>query len=357
MNSRLLPAIVGVVLVAASAAVPSSVATAAPTASAPTASTGEVVDVKPTKSTLNAAQRHTNLFVASFQAEAGETRFVGTELVVLDAKGTSPNEIFLGVTLSCKGPSGTVTSAEAGRNVWPAASSFTIPVSFTFVTAEDGKYNCSTNVMMCDPGNCTSPTGTGTVRIVTQAMDPKSFSFLYISTALPSWAQSDRVPASGDKLVKPGGSLSITDTFDASNAAGPVRIGAILSITNCIEKSFPNACKRAGATNPQGSSTVKLTLTLTQEVTTPGAECNTASASTATGARSSKITWQQHHAVFSIWVPDFELSTADGCGQGVDVALTVSAGKGNAVVVEAGSKAKATSILYVIPGDTIPTSI
>ena len=352
MTRRLLPSLFSAVLVAAVALIPMGGASAAPGAS-----TGEQLDVKPTKTSLNATQRHTNLFVASFQAQARETRFIGTELVVLDAKGTSPNELFLGVTLSCKSPSGTVTSAEAGRNVWPAGSSFMIPVSFTFVTAETGKYTCSTNVMMCDPGNCTSPTGTGTVRIVTQSMNPKSFSFLYISTALPSWAQSDRVPSSGDQIVKPGGSLPITDTFDASDAAGPVRIGAILSITNCIEKSFPTACKRAGTTNLQGSSTVKLTLTLTQE-SVPGGSCNnTASATPATGARSSKITWQQHHAVFSIWVPDFELSTADGCGQGVDVKLTVSAGQGNAVVVEAGSKKKATSILYVIPGDTIPTSI
>lgn len=320
------------------------------------ASTGEVVDVKPTKSSLNAAQKHTNLFVATFTAQAGEPRFVGTELVVLDAKGTSPSELFLGVTLSCTSPSGTVTSAEAGRNVWPAASSFMIPVGFTFITAEAGTYKCSTNVMMCEPGNCTSPTGKGTVRIVTKAMNPKSFSLLYISTALPSWVQSDRVPSSGDQVVKPGGSLPITDTFDLTDASDPVRIGAILSITNCIEKSYPTACKRAGTTNIQGSSTVTVSLTLTQQGTS-GATCSTASASSATGKGTSKITWQQHHAVFSIWVPDFELSTEPGCGQEVDVKLTVSAGKGNAVVVESGSKAKATSVLYVIPGDTIPTAI
>lgn len=318
------------------------------------ASTGEVVDVTPTTSTLSAKKRHTQFFSASFQAEAGETRFVGTELVVLDAKGTSPNELFVGVTLSCTSPSGRITSAEAGRNVWPAASSFTIPVAFTFATDVAGTHRCQATVMMCDPGNCTGPNGTGTVRIVTQRMNPKSYSLLYVSTALPAWAQGDRVPASGDQIVKPGGSLPITDTFDLSDASGPVRVGAILSITNCIEKSFPTACKRAGTTNIQGSSTVKLALTLTQQGTA-GAECATASASASTGASSSRITWQQHHAVFSIYVPAFDLSTAAGCSQEVDVRLTVSAGKGNAVVVESGSKAKATSVLYVIPGDTIPT--
>lgn len=330
-------------------------ALAAPGA-APATSSAEVLDVTPTTTTLSAKKRHTQFFSASFEAEAGETRFVGTELVVLDAKGTSPNELFLGVTLSCTSPSGRVTTAEAGRNVWPAAASFTIPVAFTFATDVAGMHRCQATVMMCEPGNCNAPSGTGTVRIVTQKMNPKSYSFLYVSTSLPAWAQGDRVPASGDQLVKPGGSLPITDTFDLSQSSGPVRVGAILSITNCIEKSFPTACKRAGKTNIQGSSTVKLALTLTQQGTA-GAECATASASASTGANTSRITWQQHHAVFSIWVPDFELSTEAGCSQQVDVKLTVSAGKGNAVVVESGSKAKMTSVLYAIPGDTIPTSV
>jgi hypothetical protein len=354
MTRRLVPAIVTVAL--AAAVLPAAAPALAAPEAAPTASSAEVLDVTPTTTTLTAKKRHTQFFSASFQAEASETRFVGTELVVLDAKGTSPNELFLGVTLSCTSPSGRVTTAEAGRNVWPAASSFTIPVAFTFATDVAGTHKCQATVMMCDPGNCTGPSGTGTVRIVTQKMNPNSYSFLYVSTSLPAWAQSDRVPASGDQIVKPGASLPITDTFDLSESSGPVRVGAILSITNCIEKSFPTACKRAGTTNIQGSSTVKLALTLTQQGE-QGATCATASATASTGARSSKITWQQHHAVFSIWVPDFELSTDAGCSQEVDVKLTVSAGKGNAVVVESGSKAKMTSVLYAIPGDTIPTSV
>ncbi|MEY3733193.1 MAG: hypothetical protein RL347_552 [Actinomycetota bacterium] len=322
----------------------------------PIPSSGEIVDVTPTTATLSAKKRHTRFFSANFQADAGETRFVGTELVVLDAKGTSPSELFVGVTLSCTSPSGRVTSAETGRNVWPSGPSFTIPVAFTFVTDAAGQHKCQATVMMCDPGNCTGPNGTGTVRIVTQKMNPKGYSFLYISTALPAWAQSNRAPSSGkDTVVKPGTSYTINQTFDLSDASGPVRLGSIMSITNCIEKSYPTACKRAGTTNIQGASKVTLAATLTQVASTPGAPCTTASATSATGAGSTTITWQQHHAVLGIWVPDLTLSDDPGCSDTVKLAITVSVGKGNAAVIEPGSKAKTTSIVYAIPGDAVPS--
>ena len=320
----------------------------------PRASDPATLDVTPLTTVLDARKRHTEFFSASFQAEAGEVRFVATELVVKDAKNTSPNELFLGVTLTCTSPSGRMTSAEAGRNVWPAGSDFTIPVGFTMQTDVEGAHKCQADVMMCDPGNCTSPTGTGRVAIVTQKMDPKDFSFLYVSTALPSWAQSQRVPPGGDRVIKPGTSSTMTGTFDVSQAPGPVRVGAILSMTNCIEKSYPDACKAAGKTAPRGSATGTVSLTLSQDATVPGTTCATVSATPATGAGARKITWQQHHAVFSIYIPDFELSDDPGCGDTVSASVTVKAGKGNAIALEAGSKAKITSVLYAIPGDVIP---
>lgn len=320
-----------------------------------TTSSGEIVDVTPTTATLSAKKRHTRFFSANFEAEAGETRFVGTELVILDAKGTSPNELFVGVTLSCKSPSGRVTSAETGRNVWPAAPSFTIPVAFSFVTDAAGTHNCQATVMMCQPGNCSSPTGTGMVRIVTQKMNPKSYSLLYISAALPAWSQSQRAPSSGrDQVVKPGRSYTIRQSFDMSDSSGPVRFGSIMSITNCIEKSFPTSCKRAGSTKINGSSRVTISATLTQVATTPDATCSTARATSATGAGTTTITWQQHHAVLGIRIPDLTLSDDPGCSDTVNLAVTVKVAKGNAAVIEPGSKAKVTSIVYAVPGDAIP---
>jgi len=323
----------------------------------PSTSSGEIVDVTPTTAKLNAKKRHTRFFSATFQAEAGETRFVGTELVVLDAKGSSPNELVLGVTLACKSPSGRVTSAEAGRNVWPAGPSFTIPVAFTFVTDAAGNHTCQATVMMCEPGNCNSPTGKGIVRIVTQTMDPKTYSLLYISTALPAWAQSERAPASGkDQVVKPGTAYTIRQSFDLTDASGPIRVGSLLSITNCIEKSYPTSCKAAGTTKANGSAKVTLAATLTQVATTTGAPCTTATATSSTGAGSTTITWQQHHAVLSIRIPDLTLSDDPGCSETVNLAITVRVAKGNAAVIEPGSRAKTTSIVYAIPGDVIPTA-
>lgn len=324
---------------------------------APATSDGEVVDVTPTTATLNAKKRHTRFFSASFQAEAGETRFVGTELVVLDAKGTAPNELFLGVTLSCTSPSGRVTSAEAGRNVWPAGPSFSIPVAFSFVTDAAGTHSCQATVMMCVPGNCNSPTGKGVVRIVTQEMDPRSYSLLYISTALPVWAQSDRAPASGkDQVVKPGRTYTIQQAFDLSEASGPIRVGSFLSITNCIEKTYPTSCKAAGKTKATGSAKVTLAATLTQVAITPGAPCTTAKATRATGAGRTTITWQQHHAVLGIRIPDLTLSDDPGCSETVKLAITIKVAKGNAAVIEPGSRAKTTSLVYAVPGDAIPTA-
>ena len=318
------------------------------------ASDPATLDVTPLTTVLDARKRHTEFFSASFQAEAGEVRFVATELVVKDAKNTAPDELFLGVTLSCLSPSGRMTSAEAGRNVWPAGSEFTIPVGFTMQTDVAGVHKCRSDVMMCDPGNCTSPTGTGKVAIVTQKMDPKNFSLLYVSTALPSWAQSERVPPTGDRLVKSGTSYSMSGTFDVSESPGPIRVGGILSMTNCIEKSYPTICKGAGKTAIRGSATANVSLTL-QQVGTPGATCTTATATQGSGVGTTRITWQQHHAVLSIFVPDFTLSPDPGCSQTVKVTVTVKAGKGNAIALEAGSKAKVTSIMYAIPGDVIPS--
>jgi hypothetical protein len=88
--------------------------------------------------------------------------------------------------------------------------------------------------------------------------------------------------------------------------------------------------------------------------TNAGVTCATGRATAKTGAGTSKITWQQHHGILDVYVPDFTLSSEAGCSQTIAVTVSVKAGKGNAVVVESGSKAKAASIVYAIPGDFIP---
>lgn len=340
-------------LVAATLAVvmPASASTA-PTPSpavVPADSSGAIIDRNPTTRILDAAKRHTEFFTVTFDAEAGESRFVSTSLVVKDAKGTKPSELFLGVTLSCTSPSGAVTQSEAGRNVWPAAPNFSIPVYLKLQTDVAGSYTCDAEVMMCDPGNCSAPTGTGKVKIITRKMDPREHSYLLVSGALPAWAQAEQVPSSGDQLIQTGRSGVFTGSFDLMESSEDVELGALLSITNCIEASYPDACSGAKKFKANGSATITLALTARQLPTESGVTCSTMSASSSTGAGKDVITWQQHHAVATIWIKDFAFSDAPGCGNSVEVQVTVKSLKGNSVVVEPGKKVKWSSLVYAVP--------
>ena len=93
------------------------------------------------------------------------------------------NELFLGVTLSCTSPSGRVTSAEAGRNVWPAAV-LQHPCRLLLRHRRRRHALVPGDGDDVRPRQLQLPTGKGVVRIVTQEMDPRSYSLLYISTAL-----------------------------------------------------------------------------------------------------------------------------------------------------------------------------
>jgi hypothetical protein len=319
---------------------------------APVTSSGGTVDRTPTTRVLNVADEHTSFFSTTFDADAGESRFVSTGLVVMDAKGTSPNEIFLGVTLLCTSPSGQTTEAEGGRNVWPGGGSFSITVDMMLNTDVAGSYTCQSDVMMCDPGACNGSPGTGKVKIVTRKMNPKEHSFLLVTAALPAWAQAIQEPPGGDQLVAPGKSLVLTETFDVSEDGGQsVEVGAMLSMTNCIEDDYPTACGSAKSVRANGSAKVRLSITAKQLPTEQGVTCATKSGNKATGTGTWTITWQQHHAVDVLWVPDFELSQAAGCGNSVQVQVTVKVLKGNSLVVESGDKAKWSSLVYVVPGD------
>jgi len=336
-------------------ATPATATAAAPSVSvaAPSASSGLVVDRNPTTRVLDAAQRHTEFFTVTFQAEASEKRFVSTSLVVKDAKGTKPSELFLGVTLACAGPSGKITSSETGRNVWPAVPDFAIPVYLLLETDVAGSYTCQVDVMMCDPGDCTEPTGTGKVKIVTRKMNPKQYSYLLVSEAMPAWAQDQQIPINGDQLILSGRSATFSGAFDLSESSGGIEMGALLSITNCIEDNYPDSCAGAKKFKINGSATVQISLTAKQLPTESGVTCATASATTGTGAGKDVITWQQHHGVADVWIPAFTLSDAPGCGTSVQVQVQVKALKGNSVVVESGDKSKWSSLVYAIPTGSV----
>ncbi len=328
----------------------------APSAAAttPTALSGAVVDTEPQSAVLDARQRHTELFEVQFEAAAGETRFAGAVLVVQDAVNTQPSELFVGVTLTCTSPSGKAHVVETGRNVWPDAAPFAIPMGLTFVTDVAGTYKCQADVMMCNPGNCTSPTGTGRLRIVTAKTGPKRYSLMYVSGPLPTWATNVKMSASGNRIVEPGSTLRMVGSFKVNDLSELVRVGAIFSVSNCIEKAYPDVCKKAKKTSIQGSATATVGLSLAQRATTPGTTCASAKATEETGSTSTTITWQMHHAVLATWIDNFILSTAPGCGTTIDVVMTIRAGSGNAIAIEANSRTKITSLVHTIPGGILP---
>lgn len=349
MSPRIVGALAALALAAASLFGANTAA-----AAAPAASSGPVVDTEPLSAVLDARQRHTEFFDVEFQAAAGETRFAGAVLVVQDAVNTQPSELFVGVTLTCTSPSGKARVVETGRNVWPDAAPFAIPMALTFVTDSAGTYKCQADVMMCDPGNCTSPTGTGRVRIVTSKMNPNRYSLMFVSGPLPAWATNVNMSASGNRIIEPGTTLRMVGSFKVNDLSELVRVGAVFSVSNCIERAYPDVCKKAKKTSIQGSATATVALSLAQRATTPGTACASAKATEQTGGTSTRITWQMHHAVLATWIDKFKLSTAPGCGTTIDVVMTIRAGSGNAIAVEANSRTKITSLVHTIPGGILP---
>ncbi len=308
---------------------------------------GQIVDVTPAMKTLDASKgERQTVFSTTFTAgAAGEVRFVGSELVL----GNPSTRIFIGVTVTCTGPKKFSDSMETGRNVWQGDGTIVIPVGMVITTKAAGEHTCETNVFMCDPGECGSSEASGTIPVVSKASGQKSYSLLAISEPLPDWADDALVPGAKDVLAARGSTFASTSTFDVTNSAGPVQLGAILSITNCIEPAYPDVCSKAPTTAIQGKAKLSLSLTAKQVSTVRGTKCATAKATKKSGARGYTITWQQHHAVFAVAIPTFTLSTKSGCGSSIQVTVKVKAKSGNDLAIEGGTKAIPTSVAYVIP--------
>lgn len=325
---------------------PSSSRTAVPT--------GSVFDVTPSKVVLNAATgSHFGVFTAKVQAQAGQVRAVVAEIVIdqVSLPASQPN-LFVGVTVTCTGPSAKVVLAsESGTNVWPGAGNFDIPVVGTFTAGQAGTYTCVTDIKLCDPGNCLASTGEGTVRLGLRTRDPKTYSFLFVSAAVPSWVSARQIPGSKDVLVPKGTSLPMTKTLSLAGSTPPVVVGSVLSVTNCIVPDYPPACDQAKQMQTQGSSTVRLTMTVQQNARVAGAQCTTVTAKPVT----EQITWREHHAMLEITVPGFTLSTSAQCKSSVTVTTTLSVLSGNAAAVEGGGKKTWQSVTYAVPPGLAPT--
>lgn len=313
---------------------------------------GPVVDDTPAITVVDAATaRKQEIFSVEVSANAGDRRFVRTDLVVDDI--TLPSGlpgIFLGVSITCTDPAGaTALDVEGGRNVWRSDAGFDIAVLGMLRSTSAGTYSCATEVMICDPGSCTSPASQGSVTIAEGSSGSGQQSQLSVSGALPSWARFVQIPKATDALVNPGRSLAMTKSFTFAGTAGPIAIGSVLSLTNCTVKGYPAACNSAPRMAVQGSAQVTVTMVVTQKSTAAGAACTVARAQ----AQTDTITWQEHHAVVDIAVPSLTLSSAPGCAPAVTATTTVRVGSGNSVAVEGGSRKVIQSATYALPGGVL----
>lgn len=316
--------------------------------------TGSVFDVTPTKVLLNAATgSHFAVLTARVQAQAGQVRAVAAEIVIdqVSLPASQPN-LFVGVTVTCTGPSSKVVfSSESGTNVWPGAGNFDIPVLGTFTARQAGTYSCVTDIKMCDPGDCEASTGEGTVRLGLRTRDPKTYSFLFVSAAVPSWVSARQIPGSKDVLVPRGKSLAMAKTLSLAGSTPPVVVGSVLSVTNCIVPDYPPVCSQAKQVQTQGSSTVRLTLTVQQNARVAGAQCASVTAKPVT----EQITWREHHAMVEIAAPPLTLSTSSQCKASVTASTTLSVLSGNAAAAEGGGKKTWQSVTYAVPPGLVPS--
>ncbi len=325
-----------------------STAATSPTVRTATPSSGSVLDVTPKQVVLNAAKAsHFAAFTAQVQMQAGETRAVLAEVVVNDVQvpAGQPN-LFVGVTVTCTGPGANQRMAvEAGTNVWPSASNFDIPIVGTFKSKQAGTYTCVLDIKLCDPGDCDDPVGSGSVQLGVRSADPKTYSFLLVSGAMPSWATARQIPGAKDVLVPRGKNIVMSKTLSLVGSTPPVTIGSIVSLTNCIVPDYPQVCSKATQMQTQGSSKVTMSMLVKQIARSAGARCATATAKPVT----EQVTWREHHAVLQISVPSFTLSTSAQCRPSVTVTTTITVLSGNAAAVEGGGKNSWQSAIYAVP--------
>lgn len=313
---------------------------------AATVSPGPVTDYTPEVTVINAKQRVTDIFAIQIAANAGDTRFARTDLAI--DKVTGASSLFVGLTITCTNPAGSqVGRAEVGRNVWNSNEDFVLPALLTFKAKTTGTYTCTSSVMLCDPGNCLAPAGSGVVTVLTQKTNPKSFTYGFVSAALPPWALAYQIPKANDTLVNPNKSLTMTKTFDLASATGQIETGSVVSLTNCIVADYPPACDSASKMQVQGSAKVTVTFQVNQVPTVSGAKCAVVKAPSQTQT----ITWQEHHAVIDIFIPNLNVKVpvTSSCGTAVNVVTVVKVGAGNSVVVEGGSKNVWESLSYILP--------
>lgn len=324
-----LAAVVGISCAALSA----PAATAAPEA--------PLEDTSPTVTSMTPEVHHRqSIFSVQFEsAQPKERRFVTSVLAVKD----TTDRLFLGQELSCTSPSGkTTVGIETGRNFWQGGLGKTVG-SFVLRVNEKGTWTCQSTVNLCEPGNCDSGKGSGTLTL--DAGPGGALSQMKVSEPLAPWSLSTRI-VTRDTALRPGKSVTFSKTVATASGATPAVVAEV-SFSNCIEPTYPNVCASLPTHSIDGSATASIGMTVTQLPKVSGASCAVVKATAEQGAITRTITADQHHATFSMEIPEVVLSTSPNCTNNVKVAVTFRALKGNGIAIEGGSNKKPMALVSV----------
>ena len=307
---------------------------------------GTIEDTSPAVTSMTPEVHHRqSIFSVQFDAaQAKERRFVTSVLAVKD----TTDRLFLGQELSCTSPSGkTTVGIETGRNFWQGGLGKTVG-SFVLRVNEKGTWTCESTVNLCEPGKCDSGQGSGTLTL--DAGPGGAVSQMRVSQPLEPWSMSTRI-VTRDTALKPGKSVTFSKTIATAPGATPAVVAEV-SFSNCIEPTYPNVCASLPSHSIDGSATASIGMTVTQLPKTKGAACTVVKANRDQGAITRTITSAQHHATFSMEIPEVVLSTSPDCSSNVKVAVTFTALKGNGIAIEGGSNNKPMALVSV--GDLDP---
>lgn len=302
---------------------------------------GAIEDTSPSATSMTPEVHHRqSVFNVQFEAaQPKERRFVTSILAVKD----TTDRLFLGQELSCTSPSGkTTVGIETGRNFWQGGLGKTVG-SFVLRVNEKGTWTCESTVNLCTPGNCDSGKGTGTLTL--DAGPGGAVSQMKVSQPLTPWSTSTRI-VTRDTALRPGKSVTFSKTVTVASGATPAVVAEV-SFSNCIEPTYPNACAALPSHAIDGSATASIAMTVTQLPKSAGASCAVVKATPEQGAITRTITAAQHHATFSMEIPEVALSTSPNCSDEVKVAVTFRSLKGNGIAIEGGTSKKPMALVSV----------
>jgi hypothetical protein len=317
----------------------SCAALSAPAATA--APEGDLEDTSPAVTSMTPEVHHRqSIFSVQFQAaQPKERRFVTSVLAVKD----TTDRLFLGQELSCTSPSGVTTiGIETGRNFWQGGLGKTVG-SFVLRVNEKGTWTCQSTVNLCEPGDCDSGKGSGTLTL--DAGTGGAVSQMKVSQPLEPWSISTRI-VTRDTALRPGKSVTFSKTVATASGATPAVVAEV-SFSNCIEPTYPNVCASLASHSIDGSATASIGMTVTQLPKSPDSSCAVVKATAEQGAITRTITAAQHHATFSMEIPEVVLSTLPSCTNNLKVAVTFKSVKGNGIAIEGGSNKKPMALVSV----------